>query len=130
MNRSQVINVLGKPPHSDCQILGTVSIPFEQLKEYISQFPKGAELVVYCVKPSCYLAHQAASLLKTLGYYNIYLYQGGIAQWIKKGFPAHGNCAIVAPMEPGDQDIKSLESIDGVKELTAQQLNDKMSVLL
>jgi rhodanese-related sulfurtransferase len=127
MNRSQVINILGKPPYETCHILGTVSVPLADLKDYVKQFSYLDDLVVYCVHPDCYLAHQAATLLKALGYINIYIYQGGLCQWINNGFSVEGDC----PFEYCENYYKTTqEPINGVKELTAQELNNRLSIFI
>ena len=92
LSNKQVINVLDSALFEECHIKGSVNVPYNQLAEYVQQFPKGTELVVYCAHYDCGLSRKAWHLLDTLGYTNIYAYEGGIVEWYQMGYPVEGPC--------------------------------------
>jgi rhodanese-related sulfurtransferase len=47
--------------------------------------PKDAEIIVYCLGPSCPQSGDAARKLTTLGYTNVLAYEGGLEEWKASG---------------------------------------------
>ena len=70
-------------------IKGAVSIPFYSLKTIT--YPKDQALVVYCSGIGCSLSDDAAITLQELGYTNVKVLTGGIAEWSMKGYPMEGD---------------------------------------
>lgn len=48
---------------------------------------KGAPVVTYCAGPTCPNSTIAARQLETLGYTDVYAYEGGKEDWINAGLP-------------------------------------------
>ncbi|HEX6392745.1 MAG TPA: rhodanese-like domain-containing protein [Acidimicrobiales bacterium] len=48
---------------------------------------KGAAVVTYCAGPSCPNSKIAAERLETLGYTEVYAYEGGKEEWLAAGLP-------------------------------------------
>ena len=78
-------------------------------------YPQDAKIAVYCSAQTCDLAENAAELLQKAGYANVYVLEGGIEQWQKKGFPVESGsggkpASAPAPVLTAAQVNKSLES--------------------
>lgn len=58
--------------------------------------PKDAEIVVYCASVTCPSSGQAAEKLAGLGYTNVKVYEGGVAEWKASGRTAGQLTATVA----------------------------------
>ena len=52
-----------------------------------------AEVVVYCMNPTCYSSVDVANRLVQLGYRNVRHYPGGKEEWIEAGLPLEGGRA-------------------------------------
>lgn len=88
-----VVNVLEKENFDDCHIAGSINIPFMRIKDESSKkIDKGALVVMYCSNYMCGASSAARDLLMNMGYENVYVYEGGTAEWYQKGFPVAGPC--------------------------------------
>ena len=52
-----------------------------------------AEVVVYCMNPTCYSSVDVAKRLAELGYTNVRHYPGGKEEWVAAGLPLEGGRA-------------------------------------
>jgi rhodanese-related sulfurtransferase len=52
-----------------------------------------AEVVVYCMNPTCYSSVDVANRLAELGYGNVRHYPGGKEEWVAAGLPLEGGRA-------------------------------------
>lgn len=128
MNRHQVIHVVGDKTYSTCRIFGTTRVALEELADYIQQFAKDAELVVYGAHYQDYSSYEAAKLLKALGYTRIYLYPGGVAEWHQKNLPTTGACNIEYLQRKYRPQI--YEDPNFIDIITADDLLDTIDILL
>jgi rhodanese-related sulfurtransferase len=128
MNRHQVINILSDKTYDNCHIFGTPRVALEDLADYVKQFDKGAELVVYSAHYQDYSSYEAAKLLKALGYTRIYLYPGGTADWYQQGLPTTGDCT--ADYIYHAQRPQVYEDPNTIDIITAQELSSKIDILL
>lgn len=87
-----VINVLDKELFEDCHIKGSIHIPFDQIDTCRNFIDKNAEIVIYCSNYQCTTSEYAARKLKELGYANVSVYEGGMAEWYQGGLPVEGPC--------------------------------------
>ncbi len=85
-----VIHVLGKETYDDAHIPGTINIPLDQLKQWTHGKDKHTPIVVYSASYSCPASSNAYHELKNLGFMNVKVYEGGVAEWYHKGFPTEG----------------------------------------
>ncbi len=49
---------------------------------------KDEVVIVYCASSKCKMSHYAATKLMSIGYKNVYDYNGGMYEWMMKGHPA------------------------------------------
>lgn len=89
-----VINVLDKEVYLDCSITDSLNIPYNQLVETVSSWEKDKEITVYCAQITCPKSKQAYELLSEIGFTNLHLYEGGIKDWLKKGYDTTGACML------------------------------------
>jgi rhodanese-related sulfurtransferase len=128
MNRNHVINILSDKTYDACHIFGTTRVALEDLADYVSQFDKNTELVVYSAHYQDYSSYEAAKLLKALGYTHIYLYAGGTADWHQQGLPTTGSC--VADYLQSSHNPKIYEKPNNIAIINAQEFMDKIDILL
>ena len=62
-------------------------IPFNQIKDRIEELPseRDAKIVLYCRSGS--MSRRAAQDLIEMGYTQVYNLDGGVREWVQKGFP-------------------------------------------
>lgn len=65
--------------------MGAISVPF--LKLETADLPKNKPIVVYCSGVGCGLSHDAVLVMQKRGYKDVRMLEGGIAEWILKGYP-------------------------------------------
>jgi len=87
-----VVNVLDKALYDDCHIKGSISVPFDKIKDLEKMVDKNATVVTYCTNYMCGASSSARKQLMKMGYKNVYVYEGGTAEWKKKGLPVVGPC--------------------------------------
>jgi rhodanese-related sulfurtransferase len=86
-----VINVLDKAVYDDCHIRGSINVPFEQIKDYAQEhINKDAEIVLYCSNYMCSASGYARQQLVNTGFHNVFVYEGGTAEWFQRGYPLDG----------------------------------------
>ena len=89
MTTSTIIDVRYPNDFLRSHIKGSVSLPFYDLKTI--SYPKSRAIVVYCSGIGCSLSHDAAVTLQELGYTDVRVLEGGIAEWSMKGYPVEGD---------------------------------------
>ena len=68
---------------------GAQNMPLDEIDTLASLLvpDKGAAVVTYCAGPSCPNSKIAAERLETLGYTDVYAYEGGKEDWLAGGLP-------------------------------------------
>jgi rhodanese-related sulfurtransferase len=71
------------------RIVGSVNVPYEALHAGKAKLPadKGRKIVFYCKGPKCTKSVQAAGLAVKMGHRNVLVYNEGIPEWMKRGYP-------------------------------------------
>lgn len=87
-----VINALKKQYYTDCHILGSINVPLDVLEDYAKKLDKETPMVVYCASYHCSVSHKSWHILTNLGFKNVWAYEGGMAEWIQKGYQVQGSC--------------------------------------
>lgn len=85
-----VLSVLDKKEFDDCHIKDSMHIAIDELDSAANMIEKTAEVVVYCSDYSCASSHYARTRLMELGFTNVSVYKGGMAEWFTKGLPSEG----------------------------------------
>lgn len=84
-------NVLTKEFYKpEANISGSQWIPVDSITDKLAGEKvavKGETIVVYCGGSDCPSSKQAAEKLRTLGYTNVFAYEGGLKDWSEGGFP-------------------------------------------
>ncbi len=76
-----LINVLDKNEFDDAHISGSLNIPFDQIESVLSLIPKDKKVIFYCANYLCTASGEAAVLFKKHGFKDVYVYEGGMAEW-------------------------------------------------
>ena len=88
-----LINALTKNHFADCHIIKSINICFES--DFVHEtagWKKDQYIVVHCGSIICGASKAAVTKLEALGFTNVYLYEDGLKDWLKKGYPTEGAC--------------------------------------
>ena len=71
-------------------IAGSVNVPYELLRSGKVKLPadKAKRVVFYCKGPKCTRSGKAAGLAAKMGYTKVEIYNEGLPEWLKRGYPA------------------------------------------
>jgi len=117
-----VVNVLDGPYYDDCCITGSINIPLSDMGNILAMIDKSSEIVVYCASYKCTASVDARKKLLAMGYDKVYLYEGGMVEWLQRGFPVAGACSKDYLKEVVEKPDRKKEQY----ELTAVELKEKM----
>jgi len=72
------------------RIAGAINVPPTALRNGRAKLPadKAKKIVFYCKGPKCTKSVKSAQLARKLGYTNVAVYNEGIPEWVKRGYPA------------------------------------------
>lgn len=87
-----VVNVLDKEYHIDCRIKGSINVTVDNLDSKAATWDKDSEVVFYCTNYYCTSSGWAAEQLAKKGFKHVFAYEGGMAEWHQKAYPADGPC--------------------------------------
>jgi len=76
-----VVDVNPADVFADAHIPGAVNLTLEGLEAGTKEWNKKSPVVVYCSGYTCTASHAAAKKLKELGFEDVAIYPGGIAEW-------------------------------------------------
>lgn len=122
-----VVNVLDKELYDDCHIKGSINIPFEMIEEQAALIDKNAEIVIYCSNYQCSTSEYAARKLRSQGFTNVSVYEGGTAEWFQEGLPVEGPHRQAYLVKPNRQ-LSREEYAGAIPIITAQDLAFKMGL--
>lgn len=83
-----VINVLDEKMYNECHILGSINVPFIQVKDWAQAIDKDAGIVVYCANYACTASGIGAKQLIDMGFKHVWAYESGMHDWHKNGLPS------------------------------------------
>ncbi|MEK7390330.1 MAG: rhodanese-like domain-containing protein [Elusimicrobiota bacterium] len=87
----QLWNVLNKDNYKpESNIAGSKWVPVDGITEKLAseKIPSKTETVItYCAGPQCQSSRQAAEKLASMGYTNVFAYEGGVKDWSESGMP-------------------------------------------
>lgn len=86
-----LIEVLAEKEFNRLHIKGAEHIQFGEIaKEANKRFSKDDEIVVYCADKDCTASPTAAEKLDSVGFTNVFDFEGGKAAWKEAGYPMEG----------------------------------------
>lgn len=105
--RLRIVNVLDEKLFADAHIKGapgveSVCVPFISdtlLREQSKTWDKTIPVVTYCSNYWCTASDSAAKLLHELGFKEVYVYKGGIAEWYQLSKRFANDFAIDGPAQ-------------------------------
>jgi len=118
-----VINVLEPSYYEDCNIKGSINIPFDHLEDTLKTLDKNVQYVLYCSNYACTASHFAVQAMKDAGFKNVEVLPGGIAAWYQKGLPYDGPAVMEYLNEDNQPLIEDENIVDG---LSVEQLFEKL----
>lgn len=80
-----LIDVRPLEEYENQHIPGALSIPLQNIEEYLSSLPKDKKIIAYCRGPYCVFATQAVEVLNSLGY-EAYRMEEGVNEWKQTEF--------------------------------------------
>lgn len=80
------VNVLSEGMHNKDHIPGSINIPVDDIEELAPKVlpDKSQHIVVYCANADCSASPKAAQKLESMGYENVYDFEGGLEEWNEK----------------------------------------------
>ena len=81
-----VLDVRPRLEYEAGHIRGARSVPFEEVKARLRDFPKDNEIVAYCRGPYCVFADETVAILRAKGYRARRLTEG-FPDWRSRGYP-------------------------------------------
>jgi rhodanese-related sulfurtransferase len=77
-----LINVLDKEEFDDAHIINSINVEFKNINNFLLEIKdKNTTLIFYCANYLCTSSHESAELAYKLGFKNIFVYSGGMAEW-------------------------------------------------
>lgn len=77
-----LINVLDREEFLDAHIEQSIHVPFEEVPTFLNAIEdKSTPLIFYCANYFCTSSDEAALIAMKKGFSNVFVYQGGIAEW-------------------------------------------------
>jgi rhodanese-related sulfurtransferase len=119
-----VINVLDSEYYNDCHIPQSINVSLDQVESFAQSMPYDAEIIIYCSNFLCTASHYVAKLLMAMGFRNVQVYEGGIAEWYQKGFPVVGDCKMTYLQEV----VEPSGEPDMVPVISAEELAHKLEI--
>ena len=105
--RVTLLHVGAKGEYDTGHIPGALWMPESGVPARAKRLPKNRPLVLYCYCGEHEASHRAAFLLKTLGYANVCVLEGGYQAWLDAGLPVKQTAA-GTPIRPPVQTRKAL----------------------
>ena len=83
-NGLYLISILDKEEYLDARIKGSIYCDIENVDEFLKKIDKSNALVFYCANYFCTSSEDIAIYASEKGFGEIYVYKGGISEWIQK----------------------------------------------
>lgn len=88
----KLVDVLAESHYEEEHIKGAISLPAGKIEKYAEEtFDKDDKIIVYCASTECQASAQAAEMLDSMGYQNVYDYEEGLKGYKEKGMPLEGS---------------------------------------
>jgi rhodanese-related sulfurtransferase len=86
----RVINVLDTALYNDAHIKGSIQVSMSDVENVAASWNRSVPVVVYCSNYFCTASGDVAKQLQTMGFEEVYAYEGGTAEWYQQGLPIEG----------------------------------------
>ncbi|MCX8084657.1 MAG: rhodanese-like domain-containing protein [Calditerrivibrio sp.] len=105
-----LVDSRGRSSFAKFHIDGAINIPDDEFSELMHFLPTSYDipLIFYCKNPHCVLSPNSARKAISLGYKNVYLFSGGLEEWIRKN-------NIIIEEKPDDGKLRKADFIDLIK---------------
>ena len=117
-----IFDVSMESSFQDCHIKGAQYVAYDKIAKMVRDFEKSTDIVVYCTNAYCTASTEAYHILKKLGFTNVSIYKGGIAQWYQEGLPTEGGCKQPYLLQKVEK--KEVDSLLNV--ISTQELKSKL----
>jgi len=119
-----MINVLDEKLYNDCHIPGSINVMVPDIEAFAQEnIDKKAEIVFYCSNYMCSASEFARKKLSKSGFENVFVYEGGMADWYQHGYTYVGKAE-----SPYLQRKIPSPPERPIFDLTAQQLKEKIEI--
>jgi rhodanese-related sulfurtransferase len=82
----QLVDVLPPEHYDKVHLPGARNLPVDELGDRaLEELDLDRPVIVYCSGPDCGMSPKAGQLLDTLGFEEVYDFEGGLANWIRSG---------------------------------------------
>lgn len=86
-----LVNVLDPEEFENERICGSINIPAPAVgRDSVNLLDKDDTIVLYCAGPSCTASAIAADKLNSLGFSDIWRFEGGLKEWKEAGYCVEG----------------------------------------
>lgn len=86
-----LVNVLDPADFENEHICGSINIPASTIaRDALEMLNKDDTIIVYCSGPKCVASSIAAEKLDTLGFSDVWRYEGGLQEWKDSGYCVEG----------------------------------------
>lgn len=124
MGNLVIINLLEKQYYDDCHIAGSVNVELQDLEKFVAPLDKKIEIIVYCSDYWCTASGLAWKKLTSMGFENVWAYEGGTAEWYQLNLPVEGLCKEKYLTK---KVAKPVHDAQEVRVISAQELMQKIS---
>ena len=118
-----VIDVLNPELYNDAHIKNSISVPFEEVAQYVKKLDPKTEVVVYCSNYMCSASGMSAQEFKAQGFEKVWAFEGGMAEWYQLGYPTEGPATKDLWRAPNNKPAAQEHDFPVI---TAQELKAKM----
>jgi rhodanese-related sulfurtransferase len=115
----------------DAHIPGSIRMDVRELEEKTKHWPKDTEIVTYCANYQCTASGDAVKKLHDLGFTNVKVFEGGIAQWYQRGKQNSSDYPLTGAGQKTwlKQETEKTQAVDAqVQEISAEELSQKLKV--
>ena len=84
----KVVNIFEKSAFDKSHIQGSINVQLPKLEETAKAWDRATRIILYCAESDCPANKLAWHILvEKLGFKDVAIYDGGMQEWVKKGYP-------------------------------------------
>lgn len=89
-----VINILPLSYFQDCRIKDSINIEAGTIADYVDDWDRARIIVLYGASDDIASCKEVYQRLSDMGFDNIRILIGGMDEWLDRGYPTQGACAM------------------------------------